>query len=397
MQRPRSKNYTQAFRTLRLSVVLIVCFIGVFLCSFTSQAAEVDFQRSSNYVEHDLIDNLAQGLRFNTSYGQIVSTWDADSFNKITNRKMSTALDGRSGVVVTPGTFNSVNGVLLYPFSGAYSFPSVNGHVDHRELTVQFTVLQSLSANMARAAGVSDVYKYQPFLSVQRLQLQYCSTSGSLSSFNVYPDEFSYLLSITQGEYTSTYTPNDINVWNDYTGSSPVTCSLTYSFEEFPSDFAYFTGADIYFDSGVYYTNTVNDIAFYQVRPDFVRLTTVWLTNEDYAAIQKEEEFRNDLTVPSSDVASDVSDFEDSVDSALQDIKDQEQSWQDSVDAIYESYGVDPDSMAGLFDNVVADLRLEVSSIWLTQLWNFFKDYKFLYLFLNSGLVFCMIVFLLRR
>ena len=49
------------------------------------------------------------------------------------------------------------------------------------------------------------------------------------------------------------------------------------------------------------------------------------------------------------------------------------------------------------FSNVIADLRLEFSSGWLSDLWGFLKEYKFLYLFLNTGLVFCMIVFLLRR
>lgn len=421
MQRPRSRKNTRLFRTLLSCVLLIVCCMGVFLCPQTAKASSYPLYETEQVLTNEKLRGMT--LQFRTPNDTIAYfTYDTtERAFSLTDQDVYDAVGFTNGDLSYGTEFSSNQNrwSLYYPFSGDYVFPSVVGHVDHYEITYTYQVYGSSSAECYSLAGhdSSNIWQYQPFSSMSYVVLYYVNTSGEIVYANTEDSDWFSVQSYTCYDVTEeiSVSPSDTAYWNQVRTGKRYECKLTLRIDSFPSDFAYLDSSYLFFGRSSYFYYRSADSLYLKVSPGSTYLRTVWMTAADWQAKQAEDQYRDgvssalgdvnsnlenlqdSLTTPSSDFASDVSDFNSAVDSAVSDILDQEQSWEDSIEAIYESYGVDPDSMEYKFKDVVADLRLEATTGWLSDLWSFFKDYKFLYLFLNTGLVFCMIVFLLRR
>lgn len=319
-------------KTKKIFVFMISCALifGVFAGStFCSSAAQVNYLSETNYLINSEICN---SMLLESQYGSLSTTWNPDTFLTFSNRDVLNAFGVSSGVIKQSGS-SAGNRLFVYPYQGAdFVFPAVDGVVDHYELIFSYLIEDCASANMARARGNSSPSVYYPFLSVDGIQLQYYTTSGTLSSMYIggsWP-EVTYTFSITRDGQTSYYTAEDTYFWDNYDFSYPVLCTLTISkddFKKWKSDFVNFTGADIYFGGACFfYQYGFNlDDPYFTLRPTSTRLKTVYMTREDYAAIQKEEEFRNN-------VSSDLEDMKDILEgtdpddggavSGLEDIKD---------------------------------------------------------------------------
>lgn len=320
-------------KTKKIFVFMISCALifGVFAGStFCSSAAQVNYLSQTNYLQGVEYNN---SLRLESEYGTISTSWNPDTFLTFTNQQIFDAFGVSSGRIKMPGS-EVGNRLFMYPYNGAdFVFPSVDGVVDHYELQFRFLIEDCASANMYRARyGSTGSSQYLPFLSVDNIQLQYYNTSGTLSSFNVggSSPEVSYIFSINRDGEVSTYTAEDVYFWDNYDFSYPVLCTLTIStdsFKNWRTDFVNITGADIYFGGGCFFYSYGFDMSdpYFRLRPTAVHLTTVYMTREDYAAIQKEEEYRDNVSSGLDNIQSALDDdsFSDGgVSSGLEDMKD---------------------------------------------------------------------------
>lgn len=373
MQRSRSRKNTRLFRTLLSCVLSIVCCMGVFLCNSFSSSAEV-----STFRKYD-VSPLYSYLTFNSGLYTFspepdeIHVWAAKGTNYHFqfNTKYQLSLDAPYGVA----SVERIDYILSFEWTSFYNQ----------------TIFDSICLYF-KIGDYSFRFDNDRFIDFSYKTDFKRDIDGNILDYNtrVYTLDFSF-------DPTGFSTPM---TGNDYLWIS-INCIDRYYSDSDEATDGYFTFTQQYL--AVQYTQKeYEDVREEQLDDVNSNLSDMNSNFDDVNSNLGDvnsnlEDLQDSLTSPSSDVSSNVDDFEASVNSGIDAIMDQEQSWQDSVDAIYESYGIDPDSLENRFSNVIADLRLEVSSDWLSDLWGFLKEYKFLYLFLNTGLVFCMIVFLLRR
>lgn len=347
MQRSRSRKNTRLFRTLLSCFLLIVCCMGVFLFPQSAYAYE-----NTNTVQNILPEET------------FLRVYDISAAEYIVYQSNT------SGVAVFSNPDYSTPYVPDYGFSTTLLLPNDYG------VNKIFTISLSLLFDVSQ----SDVYK----------AFSYSSFSFIVNNITYYQNspEVSNVHFVSSGDTTSQ--PYEVTISFDFDASSlDLSDDVSFSFLLQGSGLEYDTSVGFYMQTTFKYGSLNID---YSVK------TSGDIANEKLDDLNSNvEDLQDSLTTPSPEVSSDVEDFSSAVQDAFDSIADQEASWEQSIEAIYESYGVDPDSMEAKFADVVADLRLEVASGWLSDLWSFLKDYKYLYLFLNTGLVFCMIVFLLRR
>lgn len=413
------QNRIRTFCTLSMCSVLVVCLCGGFLFTLRSSAAEAVGYAEGDPVSSSMLDSSSQyvgdsqnlsdfSIQFRAPNDRVLYfPYDSNSFSfKITYDSIYQQLGYKNGDLSygTSESSNSNRWALYYPFSGEYVFPAPFGPVSHYEMDFTFRVKTCMSAHdfsRMYPDRYGDIYRYQPYSLVDFAVFGYVTKDGQYREVDTNVDWLDIVFynceNVTDG---ISVTPTSINYWNQLHTTDTINCHLRLRINQLPSDFGYFISSYIFFGRSFYYlyaSDMPGSFTYLEIEPLTSWLTTFWYTDEYYVGIDRDQDVYENWFKPTpgvSDEADDqlggASDFMDTVDRDHAD-------WQDSIDSILASYGYVPEVKADEWSLLISDYLGITNRTFITSIWNFYKDYSYLSIFLSLAGIFIMITFLLRR
>lgn len=106
------------------------------------------------------------------------------------------------------------------------------------------------------------------------------------------------------------------------------------------------------------------------------------------------------LTTPTTDIPvnnDQMSDAVGSIGSALDDYVSADQSIEQSIQSIYDTYNNNPQDYGNSLVGLVSNVKDIANSNLFSACWGFVKDYPVIYWLVNMAIVLCVVTFLLRR